>query len=84
MRQTTMPPGRATSPSAALQRLHRVLMPVGRLRTSERPDAVFIRLARFGHYQPRGKKSHPDGKVVVAASKNGAIGLTVRLADVSE
>jgi hypothetical protein len=26
------------------------LMPVGRLRASERPDAVFIRVARFGHY----------------------------------
>jgi len=35
-----MPPGRTTSASAALQRLHRVLMPVGRLRASERHDAV--------------------------------------------
>jgi hypothetical protein len=38
-----------------------------------------MRPAQFGHHQPRGKKSHPDGKVVVAASKSDA---TVVLFDI--
>jgi hypothetical protein len=64
---------RTTSPSAALQHLHRVLMPVCCLPVSERPDADFIRPTRFGHYQPRGKKITLMDKDTVAASKIGAI-----------
>jgi len=61
-----MPDSRTTSPSAALQRLHRVLMPVGRLPVSERHAADLTRLTRFGHHHPRCKKVSLMDKVPVA------------------
>jgi hypothetical protein len=50
-----MPDSRTTSPSAALQRLHRVLMPVGRLPVSER-QRLPTTCARkdFGQNHPQG------------------------------
>jgi hypothetical protein len=68
-----MPSRRATSPSAALQRLYRVSdaswTPAGIRKAAV---ANLMRPAQFGHHQPRGKKVRLMDKVAVAASKTGA------------